>query len=391
VKRSLVPLAALAAFATACAATPRPASLIDADNVSKGAAAAEARTFAPGAFTHAEELRREAARAEDTKDLAGAQILAERALAAYAHASTLARIARAEGANDEAQKTLAATKRELAELDGEQVRLAAEADALELKVRVAREAQPVQPSGKADPVREQARLATARALALQARLLCAGARMLTGGASNGAAAAQLEEASTALVKLEADLGAATGPAPGNAPSATPIDAASRARAGCLAALTQIRRAATPVSRAPGVGDALLTEISAMGSYAPARDDRGISVTLRGVFAGAPAKDGSATLSPDGAAHLATLAKVAAAHPTFPIEVVIHRDRPLAHQEEPAERARAEAVARALGAPSVGVKIEPIVAGNAAPIVDPAGADRSRNTRVEIVFVTPEFL
>lgn len=390
-KRSLMMLAALAALSTACAATPRPASLMDADKVSRGAAATEARTFAPGAFAHAEDLRREAARSFGAKDIAGAQILGERALAAYAHASALARIARAEGATDEAQKTLADAKRELAELDGEQVRLGAEADALELKVRVARDAQPVQPSGKADPEREKARLATARALALQARLLCTGARMLTGGASNTAGLSPLEEASTALVKLEADLGATTSPAPGSALGATPIDAASRARAGCLTALTLMRRAATPVSRAPGAGDALLAEISAMGGYAPTRDDRGVAVTLRGLFAGAPAKDGSAAFTPEGASRLATMAKVAAAHPTFPVEVVLHRDRPLTPAEESAERARAEAVARALGAPSAGVKIEPIVAGNAAPIVDPAGADRARNARVEIVFVTPEFL
>jgi hypothetical protein len=363
------------------------------DKVGQGATAAEARTYAPGALAHAEKLRREANLAFAAGDSAGSQIIGERALAAYAHAQALSRIARTETATVDAEAKLRAAKKELTELDAEQARVAAEAEALELKIRVARDAQPIQPSNKAPPEREKARLAAARSLALQARLLCAGARLLTGGSGEASAAsapasaeklaAQLEEAARALAKLDAELGPAA--------TAAPIDAATRARAGCLAALTAIRRAATPVSRAPGVGDALLAELSAAGSYAPSRDDRGVSITLRGLFneGRAPTKDGSGLISPAGAARLAEIGKIAAAHPAFPVEVILHHDKVLAPKDEPVHRARAEAIAKAIAKAAHGLKIEPIVAGNAVPLVDPAGTDRARNARVELVFVTPE--
>jgi hypothetical protein len=107
------------------------------------------------------------------------------------------------------------------------------------------------------------------------------------------------------------------------------------------------------------------------------------VTLRGIF-------GGASLTPAGEARLAELGRIAAAHPAFPVELVIHTDRPLADREEPAEKARAEAAARALlkGAGNA-VRALPIVAGNRTPIVDPSGPDRARNARLEVVFVTPE--
>jgi hypothetical protein len=381
-------IGAITLSALACAPVPRPTILAEVERVRQGAAAAEARTHAPAALAHAEKLRKDADAAFAAGDTAGAQILGEQALAAYAHAHALSRIARAEAATDEAEARLTTAKKELAGLDGDQATVAAEADALELKVRVARDAQPIQPSGKADPERERARLAAARALALQARLLCAGARLLTAGsgATGGGAApaldpklmSLLDEATGALSKLEADLGPAA--------TAAPIDAATRARAGCLAALTTIRRAGTPVSRAPGAGDALLAEISAMGSLSPSRDDRGVFITLRGVFKEAGS---AAALTPAGEARLAEIGRIAAAHPTFPALVIVHKEKALSPKEEPLERARAEALAKVITATARGAKVEAIVAGNAAPVVDPAGADRARNARVEIVFVTPE--
>jgi hypothetical protein len=379
---------AIAWSALACAPIPRPTILAEVDQIGQGAAAAEARTHAPGALAHAEKLRKDAGAAFAAGDTAAAQILGEQALAAYAHAHALARIARAETATDEAEARLATAKKELAGFDTDQAAVSAEADALELKIRVARDAQPIQPSGKTDPERERARIAAARALTLQARLLCAGARLLTAGSSaapGGAApaldpklTAQLDEATAALSKLEADLGPAA--------TVAPIDAATRARAGCLAALTAIRRAGTPVSRAPGAGDALLAEISAMGSLAPSRDDRGVYITLRGIFKEAGS---SAALTPLGEARLTEIGRIAAAHPTFPALVIVHKDKALNPREEPIERARAEALTKSIAAAAKGAKVEAIVAGNAAPVVDPAGADRTRNTRVEIVFVTPE--
>jgi hypothetical protein len=369
----------------ACAPVPRPQIMTELDGVRSGAAALDAKSFAPDAFARAEKLRGEADAAFVAGDTAGAQLLAERAVAAYAHAHALARTARAEAQLAESRGALGASEAELSALDADQGRVAADADALERKLKVTRDALPVTPSGRASPEREKARLAAARALSAQARLLCGAARLLSGGPALGAPAAaapdpklsaMLDEAEGVLGKVEAEIDAASVPA-------APIDGATRARAGCLAALTAVRRAATPVTRAPGVGDALLAEISATGKLDPARDDRGVAVTLRGVF-------GGASLTPAGEARLVELGKIAAAHPSFPVALVLHTDKPLSEKETPAQKARADAAARALlkGAGNA-VRALPFVAGDRAPVADPSGPDKARNARLEVVFVTPE--
>ncbi len=377
-RRSLPLALALALGAAACAPVPKPLLFGELDRVRTGAVAAEASRYAPDAYARAQKLRDDADAAFAAGDTAGAQLLAERALAAYARAGAVARTARAEATTAEARTALAGAEAEVASLDADLARVGAEADALERRLRVARDAQPIQPSGHADPERERARLAAARALTLEARLLCGAARLLgTPPPADAKLLVPLDEAEAALAKVEAELSAASVPA-------APIDGATRARAGCLAALTGLRRAASPVTRAPGAGDALLAEVSAMGTYAPARDDRGVAVALRGVFSGAQA------LSPQGEARLSELGKIAAAHPAFPVEVVIHTDRPLSPRDEPPLRAQAEAAVRALqkAAGSAG-HAAPFGAGNLAPVADPAGPDRARNARLEIVFVTPE--
>ncbi|WP_437336556.1 hypothetical protein [Sorangium sp. So ce394] len=454
--RRLATVAVAGVFLAACAPIPRPAVLDELDHVRAGAAAAESKRYAPGAFARAEKLRGDALAALDEKDRAGAQILGEQAVAAHAHAHAISRVARAEAAEAEAKAQRSAGEASLAGLEAEQARVAAEVDALDMRIKVARDAQPVVPSGKADADREKARLAAARSLALQARLLCGAARLLTapapagnpqpdgtqpssaqpgaaqpsaaqpgaaqpsaaqpgaaqpsaaqpsaaqpsaaqpGAAQPGAAqpgsaslAAQLDEATAAIKKLDADL-AEAGVAGRAIPA--PIDQASRARAGCLAALTAARRAATPVTRAPGAGDALLAELSAAGTWSPVRDDRGVVVTLRGLFAGN-------ALTKTGEARLRDLSRVVAAHPAFPVAVVVHTDREISAREEPAWAARADAVVRALdpaqGASAAAApqapRIAPFLAGSAAPVVDPGGSERGRNARVEIVFVTPETL
>ncbi|WP_437945466.1 hypothetical protein WME98_31705 [Sorangium sp. So ce296] len=444
--RRLATVAVAGVVLAACAPIPRPAVLDELDHVRAGAAAAESKRYAPGAFARAEKLRGDALAALDEKDRAGAQILGEQAVAAHAHAHAISRVARAEAAEAEAKAQRSAGEASLAGLEAEQARVAAEVDALDMRIKVARDAQPVVPSGKADADREKARLAAARSLALQARLLCGAARLLTApapagnpqpdgtqpgaaqpsaaqpgaaqpaaaqpdGTQPGAAqpdgtqpaavqpaaaqpgsaslAAQLDEATAAIKKLDADL-AEAGVAGRAIPA--PIDQASRARAGCLAALTAARRAATPVTRAPGAGDALLAELSAAGTWSPARDDRGVVVTLRGLFAGN-------ALTKTGEARLRDLSRVAAAHPAFPVAVVVHTDREISAREEPAWAARADAIVRALdpaqGASAAAApqapRIAPFLAGSAAPVVDPGGSERGRNARVEIVFVTPETL
>ncbi|WP_437327855.1 hypothetical protein [Sorangium sp. So ce381] len=454
--RRLAGVAIAGVLLGACAPIPRPAVLDELEHVRAGAVAAESKRYAPGAFARAEKLRGDALAALESEDRSGAQILGEQAIAAHAHAHALSRVARAEAAETEAKAQRSAGEASLAGLEAEQSRVAAEVDALDMRTKVARDAQPVVPSGKADADREKARLAAARSLALQARLLCGAARLLIApappdgaqpasagpagaqpaaaspagaqpaaaspagaqpaaatpagaqpaaaspagaqpataspaGAQPGSAelAAQLEGATAAIKKLDAELAEASG---STRAILAPIDQASRARAGCLAALTAARRAATPVTRAPGAGDALLAELSAAGTWSPVRDDRGIVVTLRGLFAGN-------ALTKAGEARLRDLALVAAAHPSFPVAVVVHTDRELSAREEPAWAARADAVVRALG-PAQGAaaagapaspSIAPFLAGSASPVVDPGGSERARNARVEIIFVTPETL
>ncbi|WP_437757531.1 hypothetical protein [Sorangium sp. So ce1389] len=450
--RRLATMAVTGALLGACAPIPRPAVLDELEHVRAGAVAAESKRYAPGAFARAEKLRGEALAALDKKDRSGAQILGEHSIAAHAYAHALSRVARAEAAEAEAKAQSSTGEASLAGLEAEQARVAAEVDALDMRIKVARDAQPVVPSGKADADREKARLAAARSLALQARLLCGAARLLiapaepasaqpagaqptaaqpTGAQPAGAQpagaqpagaqpagaqpagaqpttaqptaaqpagaqpasadlVAQLDAATAAIRKLDAEIAEIGGSARA---IPAPIDQASRARAGCLAALTAARRAATPVTRAPGAGDALLAELSAAGTWSPVRDDRGIVVTLRGLFAGN-------ALTKAGEARLRDLARVAAAHPSFPVAVVVHTDRDISSREEPAWSARADAVVRALG-PAPGASaagtspaaqpIAPFIAGSAAPVVDPGGSERARNARVEVVFVTPETL
>lgn len=444
--RRLAGVAIAGVLLGACAPIPRPAVLDELDHVRAGAAAAESKRYAPGAFARAEKLRGDALAALESEDRSGAQILGEQAVAAHAHAHALSRVARADAAETEAKAQRSAGEASLAGLEAEQSRVAAEVDALDMRTKVARDAQPVVPSGKADADREKARLAAARSLALQARLLCGAARLLIApappdsaqpasagpagaqptvaspasaqpagvgpagaqpaavgpagaqpataspaGAQPGSAelAAQIAGATAAIKKLDAELAEASG---STRAIPAPIDQASRARAGCLAALTAARRAATPVTRAPGAGDALLAELSAAGTWSPVRDDRGIVVTLRGLFAGN-------ALTKAGEARLRDLTLVAAAHPSFPVAVVVHTDREISAREEPAWAARADAVVRALGpaqgaaaagAPA-GPSIAPFLAGSASPVVDPGGSERARNARVEIIFVTPETL
>lgn len=376
--RAKLGLVTAALALAACATIPRPTVLGDLDQVRGGAAAVEAKRYAPDAFARAEKLRGEAEAAFNGGDIAGSELLGERAVAAFAHAAALARIARADAAATEAKAALATAEAEVAALDADQQRVGADAEALELRVKVARDAQPIQPSGKADPERERARLSAARALATEARMLCGAARLLAGGTTvDDKQKAQLDEADAAVTKVEAEL--STPPIP-----ASPIDGATRARAGCLAALTTIRRGASPTSRAAGAGDALLAAISATRNFSPARDDRGVSVALRGAFAGA----GNA-LSRDAEARLLELGKIAAANASFPIEVVVHSDRPVAKRDEDAARARGEAAVKAIEKGGGKPRTLVVVAGDQTPIADPKGPDRARNARIEIVFVTPE--
>ena len=350
-------------LAAACAPTPRPAVLEEVDRARSTPAAKESETLAPQAYLYAEKLRADAEKAQASGDRAGAQILAEHAMAAYEHAHVLARAARAAQRLENATSRVAVAEREALGTDERQRRVAAEADDIEGRLRVARDALPLTPSEPASAERERARLAAARSLALEARLLCVATQMLapdTGG---------LTQAFESLRALDAEIA--------KKPARAPIDAAVKLRSACLSELTKVRRPATLKAPEAGAPDALLEELSRAGTE-PRRDERGVVVLVRDAFKGK-------TLAPAAQDTLSKLAQVAKEHGDFPVLVVVHAPRgvPAAQVE-----ARGEAAAEALRTRGAArVKVE--IAGDALPIAAPGSPGAAaRNERIEVVFIAP---
>ncbi len=95
-----------------------------------------------------------------------------------------------------------------------------------------------------------------------------------------------------------------------------------------------------------------------------------------------ATDGA--LTETGKAELAALARVAKAHPKFPILVVTHSAGG-ARAEERRQLETALAALQAGGAPTV----EGTLAGSAQPLAPPKSTGaKARNDRIEVVFVSP---
>jgi outer membrane protein OmpA-like peptidoglycan-associated protein len=343
--------------------------MADVDKV-RSAMASQATELAPEAMAHADKLRRDAETAYDSGDLAGAQILAERAMVAYQHALVLVRVTRATDAANRARLALLAAEQTLAQNEGEQRRVSAEADDIELRIKVIKDAAPLAPTGPGDPGREQARMTASRSLALDARLLCSAARMV------GPETPALTAAQSTSEELDKRL---TG-----SPRVAPIETAMRARSQCLSALTAARRTAGATSSL-GKSDQLLAELSTMGGLSPVRDDRGVVVTVRNLFA-------AAQLTADAREQLGTLGRVAQAHPDFPVQVVVHSagGKGKSTEARAEERKRGDAVAKVLA--EAGAKAERMTvetAGSAHPALDPtASRSPSRSERIEIIFVDP---
>jgi flagellar motor protein MotB len=358
------------ALIAGCASGPHAvARMAEADRVRESPAAQEAKAFAPEAFARAEAERAEAKKALDSGDEVAASIDADRAIAAYDHAFVLARLARATKGLDDAKGALAQTTARLHELAASRAQVDAEGEQLDKQLTIAREAAPLVASGPSDPKRDAARLTAARALLVEARLLCGSARLV--GVSSGPKQDQLEPEKE-IATIEAGIDAKPYPAP--------IDAAARVRAKCLSALTLARRVTPPATEVDG--DALLAELSASGGLDPSRDERGVVVTLRDAFTGT-------ALAAPAQSKVADLGRVAAAHPGVGVQVVVHDATAPTKGDEANDRARADAVAKALvGAGAKAEAVQTQLAGTRAPVVDPSDlAHRARNARVEIVFVT----
>ncbi len=354
-------LRALLLLAVAGCATPaRPQIMSELERTREGKAVTEARTLAPQAHARAELLKKRAEQAYDDGDLPAAQILSEQALAAYLRATIEARLTRAENGLAEARLHEKQQADRLAQLEVEQQRLAAEAADLELRVKVARDAEPLAKSEPASPEREKARREAARAIVTQASLLCVAARLVEPGRS---ALAPLSNKADELRK-KLDTGAAA-----------PIDDATALRSDCLRELTLARRPRAQKNPSQGESDALLSELS-RADLLPFRDDRGVVVTLR-----APREGGK--LSPKLNEKLSELGRVAKAHPEFPVLIVSHDARP--GMKDDGLGAQAAEALKAGGAP----RVEARAVGSTAPVVPaerPGAA--ARNERLEIIFVSP---
>lgn len=356
----------LAAAAIACAVAPPPRIFSQVNAARSSPSVVQSKSLAPQVFLRAERLRSQAEQAHADGKVGAAQVFAEHALAAYEHAVVLSRLATAEARLAKSSLELEKVESEHAKVDERQLRVAAEAESLELRVRVAQDAIPLVPSGPASPEREQARMAAARALASQAKLLCAATRLL-GSAPN------LTAAEKELGALEAELA--------GAPKIAPIDAAVRARSQCLKLLTGVRR--SKASQGPAdadAADALLSALSNTKRLYPFRDDRGVVVTMRSVLA----KDGS--VRADAAELLTILGNVAKAHPSFPVMVVVHSAGPGGRGGE----AGGKKITEALKASGAGqVDLHNVEARQ--PVADPKRSDsRAQNERFEVVFVAPRW-
>jgi outer membrane protein OmpA-like peptidoglycan-associated protein len=269
---------------------------------------------------------------------------------------------------DEAETAFASVSARAQELAASRAQIDAEGEELEKRLAVARDAQPLVPvSATSDAKREVARLVAARALTMEARLLCGSARLV---AADDATVKEIADVEKDVAAVEAQLEAKPHPAP--------IDAAARVRAKCLDRLTLSRRASQGATDA----DTLLAELSASGGIDPSRDERGVVVTLRDLFDGA-------NLAPAGQEKVAQLGRVAGAHPDLGVQVVVNDATTPSKGDEALDAKRADTVVTALvhaGANAGHVKSE--LAGVRAPVVDPGdGAHRARNARVDVVFVT----
>jgi hypothetical protein len=361
--RAVPVLGLLGLLLVACGGGPlRVAAIDDMERARGGPAAQEGARLAPEAYARAEEERRIALAQHAAGDDVGAVLHAQRALAAYDHAVAFVRLARATTELADAQKGLDDASAQAGTLEAARARLDTEATELEERARVVRE-RLLPARSEAAPEREAARLVAAKALALEARLLCDAGRLVAPDAAG------LDVADAEVKLLDQRLASRV--------HAAPIDDAARARARCLDVLTKARRASGDDA---GKADALLTELSAHGGWDPVRDERGVVVTLREPFRG---RD----LASDAQVRLAELGKVAAAHPGFGLQVVVHDAQATATHDDSGAR-RADAAVKALvsgGEPSA--RIQPEQAGAQAPLVDPSDTrQRARNERLDVVFV-----
>jgi hypothetical protein len=341
--------------------------VVDMDRARSGPDVKDGALLAPQEFAHAEEERALSNKAAAAGDATSADL----------HA-VLARLARATDAEAAARLKLAEEEANVQRLVAAKVPFETEAGVLANDLAIAREAVSPVHVGPADAAREKARLVAARSLAAEAHLLCGAAKLLTRGttpAADDADAALLATAEQGEAAVEASFAQ-----PAKPKATAPIDAAARARADCLNALTHERRATGGANS--GDADALLSTLSSHGGWDPSRDERGVVVTLHGAFKGT-------ALASEAEKQLRDLGHVAAAHGTFPLQIVVHDATTPDKTETTADTARAQAALAALTAGGAsGAQAATETVGARLPKTDPNDpATRGYNARLEVVFVS----
>ncbi|MCH2109330.1 MAG: DUF4398 domain-containing protein [Polyangiaceae bacterium] len=347
---------------TACAGNQSPASLKTADAVALSPFAKDAAQKAPQAFAEAQSLLKEAHQAQSEGRSEEAAVLGEEAQVAFEIAFALTRTARAQERLEKAEAEDAEAEAAMRDLDIAQAKLTREADGYELRARVILDTEEVKDIEKMTPERRRARRDAAQLLTAEAQTLCMGAALLNPEAEG------LQKSREVVERLEVEL----------SHGSTKDDLYPRAaheRNVCLKHLTLARRSEQQAQPDKPGSDSLLLALSKNGQWHPYRDDRGVVVTLHDDLLP------QGKLSEGSRAALDELQKVAHAHPTFSLLLLIHGDgkNQLLNQ------------AGKLALESFELPKEPEshlqVVGDRQPLVSrriPGAA--TRNTRIEVIFV-----
>ncbi len=350
----------LALALVGCAtSTARPSILVQLEEIHGLPATTQSGAAVPQLLARAEQLQADAEAAWKRGESVQAQALGERSRAAYAALREVARAVKAE-------QRLAAVQAELSTLEGRSTALKArqqsvdaELAELERLLAVERDAEVLAPASAASPEREAARRDAARRITAQARLYCAAAQLL--GGKTDSLDTELESLDTSLAKQLVP---------------TRIDAAWKARASCLEALTMARRPQLADHPATGESDALMATLS-HAHLGPSRDERGVVVTLT-------SSGNAASRAAKRSALLEALSPIVKSYAGAML-VVTHRARSEAGKTD---QEQAQALAKELllrGAKQV----TPLAVGARLPLLPPERPESAAaNERTEIVFVTP---
>lgn len=356
-------LTALLLQIAGCASIPRPAILTEVDNVREQPGTRDLRTLVPQAEARAEKLRNDAEAAWSKGQIATSEILGEHALITYTDLQKFEHILRTEQHLLATKTELHQAELELLKLEAEQKKSASEAADLEAQLRVEREAESIADPKPATPDREQARLIAAKTALAQAKLLCISAQLLQSP----------NEVMTALSELDAVEAKVTSAKP-----PAPIREAIAVRSRCQQLLTAVRRPAQIANPTSSKPDELFVALAQAG-FAPARDDRGIVVTLTDAFTG----NG---IDPKTRPRLLELGRVAEGHGETPLLLVVHSQK---GEAKPIDQQRSDAAAAQLR--EAGAKrVQNQTVGARLPVAQATdlGAAK-RNERLEIIFVTAQ--